>query len=109
MSAFSFGDNMVRHSGRVYTVDEISNIIRPVAERYGVKLVILFGSYARGDADRNSDIDLYVETGKISDLIELSGFRLDLIDALRKEVDVVTADDLSAVSRIVKNGVPIYG
>jgi len=99
---------MVRHSGRVYTVNEIADIVRPVAERYRVKSVILFGSYARGDADRNSDIDLYVETGKISDLIELSGFRLDLEDALGKEVDVVTAEDLSAVSRIVGNGVPIY-
>jgi len=99
----------MQQSGRVYTVDEIADIIRPVAERYGVESVILFGSYARGDADRDSDIDLYVETGKISDLIELSGFRLDLIEALHKEVDVVTADDFSMVSRIVKNGVPIYG
>ena len=99
----------MQQSDRVYTVDEIADIVRPVAERYGVESVILFGSYARGDADRDSDIDLYVETGKISDLIELSGFRLDLIEALHKEVDVVTADDFSMVSRIVKNGVPIYG
>jgi predicted nucleotidyltransferase len=69
----------------------------------------LFGSYAKGKADQYSDIDLYVEAGKISDLIELSKFRLDLIDALRKEVDVVTADDFSAVSKIIKPGVSIYG
>jgi len=99
----------MQQSDRVYTVEEIADIVRPVAERYGVESVILFGSYARGDADRDSDIDLYVETGKISDLIELSGFRLDLVEALRKEVSVVTADDFSAVSRIVRNGVPIYG
>jgi len=99
----------VQHSGKVYTIDEIADIIRPVAERYGVASVILFGSYAIGDADRDSDIDLYIETGNISDLIELSGFRLDLIDVLHKEVDVVTADDFSNVSRIVQNGMSIYG
>jgi len=100
---------MVQYSIRVYTIDEIADIIRPIADKYGVFSVILFGSYAVGNADRNSDIDLYVETGRISDLIELSGFRLDLVDALRKEVDVVTADDISAVSKIIKHGVPIYG
>lgn len=100
---------MVQNSVRVYTVSEIADIIRPIAEKYGVVSVMLFGSYARGDANCDSDIDLYVETGMISDLIELSGFRLDLIDALCKEVDVITADDFSAVSRIVKHGVPIYG
>lgn len=101
--------NMVQRSERIYSINEIADLIRPIAERYGVTSVILFGSYAKGNADCDSDIDLYVETGNISDLIELSGFRLDLIDALCKEVDVVTADDLSAVSRIVKGGVPVYG
>ncbi|MCL1984238.1 MAG: nucleotidyltransferase domain-containing protein [Methanomassiliicoccaceae archaeon] len=100
---------MVKHSAHIYTVDEIADLVRPIAERYGVASVMLFGSYARGDADRNSDIDLYIEAGEISDLIELSGFRLDLIETLCKEVDVMTADDLSAVKSIIKNGVSIYG
>ena len=99
----------IQQSVRIYTVDEIADIVRPIAEKYGVVSIILFGSYTRGNADQNSDIDLYVETGRISDLIELSGFRLDLVDALHKEVDVVTADDFSAVSRIVNRGVSIYG
>ncbi|MCL1811585.1 MAG: nucleotidyltransferase domain-containing protein [Methanomassiliicoccaceae archaeon] len=100
---------MTQRTSRIYTIEEITDIVRPIAERYGVASVILFGSYAKGKADRDSDIDLYVEAGEITDLIELSVFRLDLVDALRKEVDVVTADDFSAVSKIVKPGVPIYG
>ncbi len=96
-------------SNKIYTIDEIAEMIRPIAERYGVASVILFGSYARGDADSSSDIDLYVEPGAISDLIELSGFRLDIIDALCKEVDVVTTDDPSAISKIISLGIPIYG
>ena len=100
--------HMIQHSDRIYTIGEIADIVRPVAERYGVESVILFGSYAKGRAGCGSDIDLYVETGKISDLIELSKFRLDLVDAFRKEVDVITADDISTVSRIITPGVHIY-
>ena len=44
----------------VYSVDEIKESIMPVARNYGVKRVMLFGSYARGEATEDSDIDLHV-------------------------------------------------
>ena len=43
--------------------------IKRIAEEYGVNKVILFGSRARGDYQRASDIDLAVEGGKITDFI----------------------------------------
>ena len=43
--------------------------IKRIAEAYGVKKVILFGSRARGDYQRASDIDLAVEGGRITDFI----------------------------------------
>lgn len=43
--------------------------IKKIAEEYGVKKVILFGSRARGDYQRASDIDLAVEGGRIADFI----------------------------------------
>ena len=43
--------------------------IKKIAEEYGVKKVILFGSRARGDYQRASDIDLAVEGGRITDFI----------------------------------------
>lgn len=43
--------------------------IKRIAEEYGVKRVILFGSRARGDYHRASDIDLAVEGGRITDFI----------------------------------------
>ena len=42
----------------IYTIDEISRRIQPVASAYGLRAVYLFGSYARGEATENSDIDL---------------------------------------------------
>lgn len=43
--------------------------IKKVAEKYDIKRVILFGSRARGDYQRASDIDLAVEGGRITDFI----------------------------------------
>ena len=45
----------------IYTIDEISSRIRPVAEKYHLKAVYLFGSYARGEARDDSDVDLLVD------------------------------------------------
>ena len=43
--------------------------IKKIAEKYEVKKIILFGSRARGDYHRASDIDLAVEGGRITDFI----------------------------------------
>ena len=45
------------------SIEEIKSYITPVVEIYPVNKVILFGSYARGDAVEGSDIDLVVESG----------------------------------------------
>ena len=46
----------------IYSIYEIQQRIAPVAKQYGVKAVFLFGSYARGEAREDSDIDLLVDT-----------------------------------------------
>lgn len=45
----------------VYTLEEIGRLVRPVAEKYHLKSVYIFGSYARGEAQDDSDIDLLVD------------------------------------------------
>ena len=45
----------------IYAVDEIARIVRPIAQRYGLRAVYLFGSYARGAATEDSDIDLLID------------------------------------------------
>ena len=73
------------------TIDEIKAAVTKVGRKYGIKSAYLFGSYARGDATEQSDVDIIIDRGNINGLIELSGFRLDLIDELNgNEVDVVT-------------------
>lgn len=80
---------------KVYTLDEIKAIAYPIAQRYGIAALYLFGSYARGEATPQSDIDLRVDRGDLVDLLELGGLFSDLEDAFRKKLHVVTTQMLS--------------
>lgn len=75
---------------KMLTIEKIKEIIIPICKRYGVKKAFLFGSYARGEATENSDVDIRIEAGKIKGLFQLSGFRIDLIEALGTDVDLLS-------------------
>ena len=80
----------------VYTVSEIESIIRPIAEKFGLKAVYLFGSYARNEATEASDIDLLVDTTgtQIRSLFSLGALYCELEDALQKKLDLITVSAL---------------
>ena len=78
----------------VYTVEQIAQRILPVAQKYGLKAVYLFGSYARGDMTDSSDIDLRIDKGDIRGF-QLAGFLLDLEDTLGVPVDLVPTTSLN--------------
>lgn len=72
------------------TIEKIKEIITPICKKYGVKRAYLFGSYARNEATEKSDVDIRIESGKIRGLFQLIGFRLDLVEALGTEVDLLS-------------------
>ena len=78
-----------------YTVAEIRQRILPVAQRYGVERIFLFGSYARGNAMPNSDIDLRIDSGAIRGYFMFAGFCRELEEALALPVDALTTGSLS--------------
>ena len=94
-----------------YSLRQLENIISPIARRFGVEKVSVFGSYSRGEADDQSDVDLLIEKGGLRSLFQLSGFRLELEDALRLPVDLVTTEssDREFLDRIAKESVVLYG
>lgn len=75
------------------TEDMIKQIEKVLRKRH-VSRASIFGSYARGDADDNSDIDLLVEPARKS-LFELAGIKMELEKALKKEVDILTYNGLN--------------
>ena len=99
---------------KIYSVDEISRIVAPIAKRHGLSHVALFGSYARGTATAGSDVDLCVGASEIKGLFALGGLYSELEDALGKRLDLVTerslelSDDRAFVDRLRKDQVMIY-
>ena len=93
-------------SNRVYTLEEIAAIIAPIAARYGVDKIYIFGSYARGEADESSDIDLCIEAVAIKGLFALGGLYSDLEEALVKSLKY--NDDNDFKENLEKERVLIY-
>ena len=77
-----------------YSVEEIREIIAPIAALHGVDRVYLFGSYARGEATAQSDIDLCVDAAAIRGMFAMGSLYADLEEALHKQLDIVTEKSL---------------
>lgn len=77
-----------------------------------VKRVFLFGSYARGEQTQKSDIDFRFETEDDFSLFNHSNIRLDLKEALHREIDIITAEpeklDPTFLESIRKDEICIY-
>ncbi len=67
-----------------------------IASKHGAREVRVFGSVARGEADRESDIDFLVELEPGRSLLGLGGLQMELESLLGRRVDVVTARGLKA-------------
>lgn len=94
---------------KVYTLDEIKAKVKPIADSYGVDRIYLFGSYARGEATADSDLDFRIDKGKVRGFA-FGGLINALLETFDKEVDVVTTSSLDSefLKSISQEEVPIY-
>jgi len=76
-------------------VDEL----RRIAERHGVERVRVFGSYARGEAGSDSDVDLLIHLLPGRGYSDFIAFCDEAEAALGRRVDAVTEDGLSPFIR----------
>jgi len=94
------------------SIEEIKSYVIPVVEKYPIEKVILFGSYARGDAKETSDVDLVVESGGKMRNRKIFALGGDLLVALPVRVDVYDILEITNPSNMFENirkdGVVIY-
>lgn len=77
---------------------------------HGVKRVSIFGSYARGEQNPESDLDIVVEFSGRKSLLDVVGIEQELSDALGIKVDLLTEKSISPylIDRVKKEMMVIY-
>ena len=84
----------------VYSPNEIKSRLSPIFHRHGVKRAILFGSYSKGLATKDSDVDIVVDSGLKG--LKFVGLIEDVREALDKEVDVFDVTHIEQDSLVAK-------
>lgn len=95
----------------IYTLTELNEMIRPILMKYKAEKAILFGSYARQEANAGSDIDLYVVGGVSFDPTDIFCIADELYSVSGKNVDVYEEKEINPGSAfytaIQKEGVRV--
>lgn len=103
--------NKIDEEHGILDLEEIKEVCSKVFDKFNVNYCFLFGSYAKGNANAMSDVDLLV-SADISGL-KFYGMVEDLRTALHKKVDVLSViqlkDNYELVLEILKDGIKIYG
>ena len=99
-------------SEKIYTIEEIKEILREVLKNFSVKKAILFGSYAKNTPTSKSDIDLVIDSEGTLLNIYFYGLLEDLVLKLQKNVDLFEISEIQKDSQIYKDieneGVVVY-
>ena len=95
----------------ILSIDTIREIVTRILNEYDVKSCYLFGSYARNEATRFSDVDLLIDSSVTG--LGFYGLVEELRCALCKKVDLLNLEQMNnnteLLSNILKEGIKIYG
>jgi predicted nucleotidyltransferase len=91
----------------IYTIDELKERISPIAQKYEIPVIYIFGSYARGEAVDDSDVDvLFKREGSKIHGIVMGALYEELSESIGKEIDLLTEEALEQNG--VKNKTPWF-
>lgn len=75
-------------------LEKIKEKIEPVAKKYKLGYVWIFGSYAKKKQNRNSDVDIIVRTEDVVGGFKIAEIKFALEEALEKQVDIITTGNI---------------
>lgn len=92
-------------------INQIKKIAVPILRQRGIEFAGVFGSYARGEANKESDIDLLVSFSEPLSLIEIIGLERELSGALGIKTEVITEKSLHRyiAPYVFRDLKPLYG
>ncbi|WP_067145482.1 nucleotidyltransferase family protein [Methanobrevibacter olleyae] len=94
----------------VVTVEDIQKRIIPIVMKYGINSISLFGSYAKGNANEDSDLDFVMDKGELRGLIQYISLVEDLEEEFNCHVDLVSkgSSNKKFLNAIKKDEVLLY-
>lgn len=97
---------------KILNVRQIKKVTKPIFMKHSaVSAAYLFGSYSRGEATTESDVDLVIVLKEAMGL-EFAGLACELEDVLGKDVDLVTpyqlTDNEEFLKRVLNDAIKIY-
>ena len=90
-------------------LEEIKRKLIPILRKNKVTKAGIFGSYARGEQSRKSDVDILIEINDSVGLIEFIKLKMAIQELLRKKVDLVEYSTIRPEIRenIIRNEISI--
>lgn len=87
----------------VLSFEYIKACVAPIAKKYKVQEIYLFGSYARGEADENSDLDFLVYGGEDFKLVMILAIAEELSEVFKKDIDAFEIREIKTDSEFYRN------
>jgi len=99
------------YNGAMKITKEQKKELKKIALKYGLKLIILFGSFANGANKAGSDFDAAVSLKKLLSFKKELNLIADLSSVFKHEVDLSTINTANPLhlQQISKNGILFYG
>lgn len=69
--------------------EDVKKIISPILKKHGIRKASIFGSYARGDYNADSDVDILIEAPKLFSLFDLVDLEQKMENKINKDIDLV--------------------
>lgn len=103
--------NIIDEEHGIIEIEDIKRKCAKIFEKYDVSFCYLFGSYAKGKAKPDSDIDLLISADVKG--IKYYGLVEEIRTSLHKKIDALDInqlnDNIDLVQEILKDGIKIYG